>query len=385
MIDAIYVALDDPKDTSSWSGSTHWAACGLESAGFQLDFIGPLRNPYYLLTGVKGRILRRLGWQYSPLGEFPVLKSFSRQVERKLQNQTGKVIISCGRPHLAFLKTKLPFVFFDDGSIPAMSRSFPPLMHLWPSNLKGLYRAEQMVLERCLYACYASDWAAEGALRHYGSAFKNKIKVIPWGANMEVKRDRAEIDSIIEKRRSDICRLLFVGVDWDRKGGPLAVAVAEELNRRGIRTELSVVGCQPSGVFPAFVRIHGFVSKKTAQGVSFLDQLYRDNHFFIMPSQGEPYGIVYVEACSYGLPVVGKDSGGPATIIRNGVNGFLLPDAAAPSAYADHLERAWRDKLTYNALCRTTFQEYESRLNWKVFGQKIHDLVSESVSRTDYL
>jgi glycosyltransferase involved in cell wall biosynthesis len=281
---------------------------------------------------------------------------------------------------LAFLRTSLPFVFFDDGSIPAMAESFPTMMHLWPHNLQGLYRAERLVLEKCLYACYASDWAAEGALRYYGKAFASKIKVIPWGANMDVKRDQAEIDSIVRQRRHDVCRLLFVGVDWERKGGPLAVAVTDELNRRGMRAELSIVGCRPGGVTSESVRVHGFVSKRLSEGAAFLDRLYRDSHFFMMPSQGEPYGIVYVEACSYGLPVIAKNVAGPATIVRPDRNGFLFSDDASPGVYADWIERTWRDRAAYDVLCRSSFREYESRLNWNVFGRQIHDLLLSSIN-----
>jgi hypothetical protein len=210
-VNAFYVSIGDPRNPNTWSGVTFWASSGLVSAGFDLDLIGPLVNRYRLFTSIKGRIINKLGWKYSPYGEHCVLKSFAKQVEEGLKSSNGKVIISCGRPHLAYLRTKLPFVFFDDGSTPAMIQSFPSMMHLWPSNLRGLYRAERMVLEKCLFACYASDWAAEGALQHYGHSFANKIRVVPWGANMEVHRNRAEVAAIVKKRCSDVCRLLFVG------------------------------------------------------------------------------------------------------------------------------------------------------------------------------
>jgi glycosyltransferase involved in cell wall biosynthesis len=148
------------------------------------------------------------------------------------------------------------------------------------------------------------------------------------------------------------------------------------MNRRGIAVQLRIVGCSPAGSFPSYVRINGFVSKENAQGISLLDQLYRESHFFIMPSQSEPYGIVYAEACSYGLPVIANDIAGPATIVKNGINGFLIPSNAAPSFYADQLERVWSDRSTYESLCLSSFLEYESRLNWKIFGQTIRKLVS---------
>jgi len=379
MINAVYVSLVDPQNRDAWSGSAYWAARGLKNAGFNLEFIGPLANRHQLFTRIKGRVINHLGWNYSPYGETLVLKSFARQVECELRNKVGSVIISCGRPHLAYLNTQLPYIFFDDGSTPAMNRDFPGMAHLWPSNLRNLYYAERRVLERCLYACYASEWAASGAIKYYGDSIKGKVKVIPWGANMEVTRTRTEVDSIIQKRGSAQCRLLFVGIDWNRKGGVMAVAVAEHLHRQGISVQIDIVGCKPEGVFPPFVKIHGYISKQTPEGARFIDQLYREAHFFIMPSESEPYGIVYVEAASYGLPAVGKDCAGPATIIQNGRNGYIFSNESPPSVYADKLEEIWRDRAAYESLCRSSFQEYESRLNWKTFGEAIYDLVKERV------
>ena len=40
-------------------------------------------------------------------------------------------------------------------------------------------------------------------------------------------------------------RLLFIGMDWQRKGGPVALAVTRELNRMNIPAGLTVIGCNP--------------------------------------------------------------------------------------------------------------------------------------------
>ena len=55
--------------------------------------------------------------------------------------------------------------------------------------------------------------------------------------------------SFWRRRGTDICRLLFLGVDWHRKGGDIALAVAELLNQKGIRTELDIVGCNTPRIY----------------------------------------------------------------------------------------------------------------------------------------
>lgn len=46
---------------------------------------------------------------------------------------------------------------------------------------------------------------------------------------------------------------------------------------------------------------------------------------FVMSSLREAYGMVVVEAMSCGVPVVAYDAPGPASIIRHGTDGFLVP------------------------------------------------------------
>jgi glycosyltransferase involved in cell wall biosynthesis len=44
---------------------------------------------------------------------------------------------------------------------------------------------------------------------------------------------------------------------------------------------------------------------------------------FAMPSLGEPFGLVYLEAMAMGLPVVALDSGGTPEVVEHGVTGLL--------------------------------------------------------------
>ena len=43
-----------------------------------------------------------------------------------------------------------------------------------------------------------------------------------------------------------------------------------------------------------------------------------------MPSVYESFGIVYLEALSYGLPVIASKRTGAVDFIKNGVNGYLV-------------------------------------------------------------
>ena len=373
-IEAIYIALEDPHDVGSWSGTTFFMARAFEAAGFHLNYIGPLKDRYKLWNRIKGKIVRMRGWDYSSVGP---LKGYARQVERQLQGMPGRVILSCGKPQLAYLRTKLPVIFFDDASVPAMTRLYPGCTNFSPSNQLKLLAAERLSLEKCRYACYMSDWAADAALAAYGREFESKIKVIPIGANMENTPSAEDVEKAIQARERGKCNLLFVGVEWVRKGGAIAVAVAGELQKRGVSVRLDIVGCVPPVPVPDFVKVHGFVSKRTAEGCALMARLYRESHFFLLPTQAEAYGVVFVEALAHGLPGLGCRVGGVPTIIQDGVNGWLFPPDAPASLYADRIQSLLQSPEAYTDLCRSAFRVAQTRLSWKQFGKSVRELVDQ--------
>lgn len=55
-----------------------------------------------------------------------------------------------------------------------------------------------------------------------------------------------------------------------------------------------------------------------------LKDLYRECSFFILPSSGEGFGIVFLEAMIYGKPCVGCKNCGTEDVIEDGKTGFLI-------------------------------------------------------------
>ncbi len=66
------------------------------------------------------------------------------------------------------------------------------------------------------------------------------------------------------------------------------------------------------------VRFLGFVSDEV------LGACYRECDVFVMPSAGEGFGFVFLEAMKYGKPIVAARSGGAPEVVREGVNGRLV-------------------------------------------------------------
>jgi phosphatidylinositol alpha-1,6-mannosyltransferase len=83
------------------------------------------------------------------------------------------------------------------------------------------------------------------------------------------------------------------------------------------------------------VRFHGRVSDPR------LRELYAECDVFVLPSSGEGFGIVYLEAMSFARPCVAADAGGAPYVVREGVSGWLVP-YARPDRLAERLREISR-------------------------------------------
>jgi len=373
-----YVTTYDSSDIHNWSGAAFHMRGALAKSGFEIIPVGNLRESHGRVTRAKKYFYKKFfSKTYFKDREPGLLKFFARQVEQQLSVINYDAVFSPGTIPIAYLRAQKPVFFWTDATFAGMTGFYPDYDNLCRETIRNGNRMEQLALSNCRLAFYDSEWAAKTAVDNY-DVDPAKVKVVPFGASIDCDRDVAEIKKIISSKTFEACKLLFIGVDWLRKGGDVSIKVAELLNRRGIKTELHIAGCNPPGDVPDFVKLHGFVSKKTVAGRMLLDRLFRESHFFIMPSKAECYGMVYAEASSFGLPSLAADAGGVSTVIQLDKNGRLFSANDAPEKYAEYIQKLISSSREYERLSLSAFQEYVERLNWTVAGRKLHELIQGS-------
>jgi glycosyltransferase involved in cell wall biosynthesis len=308
-----------------------------------------------------------------------VTRGYAAEAERRLRSVHHDIVFSPGTVPIGRLATSKPIIFWTDATFDGVVDYYPLFTGLSRRTLRNGHALEQKALDRCRLALYSSEWAASTALEYY-EVDPDKVHVVPFGANLSEAPSLDEVVASIDGRDPERYYLLFVGVDWERKGGEVAVAAAEAMNRAGRRTELDVVGCVPPRRLPDFVRVHGFISKRELAGRERLAGLYSRAHLLIGPSVAECSAVAFAEACCYGVPVLATDTGGVSTIVRDGITGQLLPPGASGDAYARVALGIMDDPDEYRRLAQRARSEYETRLNWDVAGARIRQLITAHIS-----
>ncbi len=198
----------------------------------------------------------------------------------------------------------------------------------------GVERAKRWVNQRAFRFAAAfvtwCDWAKASLIRDYGVP-ADKVRVVRPGVDLGVFRpaDRSQ-----DRQRM---RILFVGGDFHRKGGPDLLMA---LGRLGDRAELDVVTTSPMRTVPGDLpyRIHRGLNPQSDA----LVDLYRRADVFVLPSRGDCFPQAIAEAMACGLPVVASRVGAIPEMVRDGENGFLIPPAsprALARALAELMER----------------------------------------------
>ena len=131
---------------------------------------------------------------------------------------------------IAYLKTDLPIVYFSDLTWATIVDYYPEYSSLWSVARREGELIESAAISKAAAVVYPSDWAVSSARIHY-HATPGKTHKVRFGANINEIPSRA---SALNHHLSGVIKLLWVGVDWYRKGGPIALDCLRSLLDMGI-------------------------------------------------------------------------------------------------------------------------------------------------------
>ena len=157
-----------------------------------------------------------------------------------------------------------------------------------------------------------STWVRESLIREYGLP-PARIHVIPPGVDTQRWCPGGA------RRGTDRVQLLFVGGNFERKGGRLLLDVFRSLGLHD-RADLHIAtrdAVQPS---PGVV-VHRDMQNNSQE----LVRLYQQADVFVLPTLADTFSLVSLEAMAVGLPVVISGLAGIPDIVEPGRTGYLLP------------------------------------------------------------
>jgi glycosyltransferase involved in cell wall biosynthesis len=123
-------------------------------------------------------------------------------------------------------------------------------------------------------------------------------------------------------------------------------------------------------------RCLGFVENQTrCDALAAVDML-------VLPSRTDSFGIVYLEAWCYRLPVIGAWAGGVPEVVRHGVTGLLVPFGDV-EALTQAIGRLLRDRELARALGEAGHAQVQRSLTWQHKYQQVRALYDAVVGNSE--
>jgi glycosyltransferase involved in cell wall biosynthesis len=97
---------------------------------------------------------------------------------------------------------------------------------------------------------------------------------------------------------------------------------------------------------------------------------------FALPSKGEGFGLVYLEAMACGKPVIGGAHGGAPEVIEDGKTGYLVPHGDAVQL-ATAIETLLADPALAQEMGRRGKQRVENEFRFSVFAKSFRKILRE--------
>lgn len=317
---AVLHAGGDPRSSELWSGTPRGLIDGLEAYGCAVVALRAPRagrvtriaaHGTAAATGGAGRF-RGIVADRGAIARHARTRGFARSLVGA-GRLDGVVVMGSDALDVGALVTAqpAPVMTYDDSTLAQMWRhpSSDPRLMRFPSR-----RVEEWIATQRRSALAASgvavcsEWAVDSFVHDYGVP-RERVHVVGIGHRPRILRESptAAADPAF----------LFVGVDWERKNGAAVVAAFRAVRAAHPTATLHVVGDHPQFAEAGVVG-HGMLRRDDPGQQRLLDELYASSTAFVLPSRFEPFGIVYLEAASAGLPIVATREGGAAAVLGGG-------------------------------------------------------------------
>ncbi len=230
-------------------------------------------------------------------------------------------------------------------------------------NKKRLHVKEWIDLEKSIYQQATLNFTMSSHISHsiidqYGVT-PDKVVCVYGGSNVKADGFNASAKSY-DKRN-----ILFVGVDWERKGGPELAEAFKKVLQVYPESRLTIVGASPE----LHIKNCEIIGRVPLSEVS---KFYKNASLFCLPTKVEPFGIAFIEAMSYGLPIIATRIGGVPDFVFPGKNGLLV-DSGDVEALSLALMDLLKDANKRKDYGHASLEIVQDRYSWEKVGQRLKE------------
>jgi len=222
-----------------------------------------------------------------------------------------------------------------------------------------------------------SEAAAWTARRFYGGRYR----IVPNGVRIPAESELALAPGGEPSAgEAPELKILFIGAAVERKGLPVLLRAFEAL-REHVPATLTLVGSSPEEVSHMMLDGRGVHALGKVSEQRKLAELARADLLCAPSLGGESFGMILTEAFASSTPVLASDIPGYRDVVRDGVDGQLVP-AGDPLALAESLRRLALDP-SHRRRTALAARERAERFAWPHVADEVHDCYEQAIALAD--
>ena len=369
-----------PFDPGSWSGSASSLFCVLRDKG---NLVGAhsvdLSTAQKFLSAARRPALtrRRL-----------YLNVMKNKVSHDLRTANARCVIEQTQQHYnvilqlgALFRPAVPkgvlHCSYHDGNTAVSRRSEFAYTKASPRVLAESWQNEQEFYPRVDLIFTMSEWLRQSMIHDFGACPENVIAV---GAGPNLSYVQELLESTGPRTNRNSKTVLFVGVDFEGKGGPMLIKAFRQVRKEVPDAKLKIVGCNVAIDEPG-VEVVGMLSKSDPRQAALLKKLYDEASIFALPTRFDCFGIAFVEAMYHRLPCLGSNICAIPEIIRDGETGFTIPPHDG-SAWTAKIVQLLRDEKLAGMMGDRGFEYATNRYRWDLVVKRMLDAMSARLTQS---
>ena len=363
----------NPKDKKAASGTNFKIIEALEKQGADIVWIKSSQN---FLWRILEKILRRIYLLLSHkmlFFRFTLLGAYleSHTLNTCLMKQCDVIFASFSSPSCYKIKfPDTPLVYLTDATWHQLQNYY--FFNFSDISIKDGDKVEKYILEKADVVIGASKWMIDSAVDYYHQK-RDKFYQVHFGANMDEK------DLLYKEfEYKDHLDLLFLGVDWIRKGGDIAVEATKWLNDNGVPSTLHVIGIDELPIKVSkleYVDNIGRLDKNNPKEYELLVKEMSKCHLLLLPTIAECAGIAFCESCAMGLPSFTHATGGTTDYVIDGYTGRLFEIGTKGVDFGKQIKEEPPTGLL-QIMSHNANIHYKDTLNWDVWGNKVSEIIN---------
>ncbi len=302
------------------------------------------------------------------------LRRAARRVEEAFATTCCDVVVAPSTIPVAYADPSLRTFLVLDAFFAYNMGRYDSFSRLTSKYQRDGLACDELAMEKCSGIVAPTEALAQ-AMAATGLIAVDRVVACPWGPNL---RPSIPITDQLLDQRFRAKRILFVGREWQRKG--LDVVFDAMRTPTGREMRCVVLGMKAKDLPPHLL-------KGVADRVEFLGELslaspterrsattaFEEASLLMVPTRAENFGITFVEALSFGLPIVTFASDGLASSL-GGLNcAALLPAGSDSSRFAEAAAEMLVERDSYVRLCREA-ERASGRFAWSNVAKALERL-----------